>query len=116
MVSNISPLIAIFLWLMIPNVVSIQVLTSSSSNQSPLEIPDSDVSGLDGFTLCFRVFSHQFNKNFNPLITFPTSDEAPNPIRFGTVSAPCQFVSGKVLVYLKLIFILNCLHEKVVMR
>ena len=82
MVSNISPLIAMYLWLMIPNVVSIQVLTSSSSNQSPLEIPD----------------------------------EAPNPSRFGTVSAPCQFVSGKVLVYLKLIFILNCLHEKVAMR
>ena len=78
--------------LLITNVATIKVLTSPSSNQTTVEIPDSDVSGLDSFTVCFRIFSHQFNEDFNPLITL----SQPNSIQFGTVVTPCQFVSGKI--------------------
>ena len=84
------------LLLFITNVATIKVLTSPSSNQTTVEIPGSDVSGLDGFTVCFRVFSHQFNTNFNPLITLSQPNGASNPIQFGTVVTPCHFVSGKI--------------------
>ena len=79
----------------ITNVATIKVLTSPSSKQTTVEIPESDVSDLDGFTVCFRVFSHQFNKYFNPLITLSQPNGASNPIQFGTVVTPCHFVSGK---------------------
>ena len=82
----------------IPNIAAIKVLTSPAIGQSSVPIPGSDVSGLDAFTVCFRVFSHQFNKNFNPLITIPTSDGSNNPINFGTVATPCHYASGKGLL------------------
>ena len=83
--------------LIITNVATIKVLTSPSSNQTPVEIPESDVSGLDSFTVCFRVFSHQFNKDFNPLITLSPTSGSSSPIQFGTVVTPCDFASGKIL-------------------
>ena len=82
----------------ITNIAGIKVLTSPAIGQSSVPIPGSDVSGLDAFTVCFRVFSHQFNKNFNPLITIPTSDGSNNPINFGTVATPCHYASGKGLL------------------
>ena len=87
----------IYLLLLITNIATIKVLTSPSSNQTPVEIPESDVSGLDSFTVCFRVFSHQFNKDFNPLITLSPTSGASSPIQFGTVVTPCHFASGKIL-------------------
>ena len=82
----------------IPNIAGIKVLTSPATGQSSVQIPGSDVSGLDAFTVCFRVFSHQFNKNLNPLITIPTSDGSTNPINFGTVVTPCRYATGKELL------------------
>ena len=80
---------------LIINVASIKVLTSPSFNQTPVEIPESDISGLGAFSVCFRVFSHQFNKNFNPLITL-SSSLGPDSIQFGTVATPCHSSSGKI--------------------
>lgn len=84
-----------YLTFLITKVATIKVLTSPSFNQTSVEIPRSDISGLDAFSVCFRVFNHQFNKNFNPLITLSSFIGA-NPIQFGTVATPCHFVSGKI--------------------
>ena len=93
---KISPTQSIFfLIFLITNVATINVLTSPSFNHTPVEIPESDISGLDAFTVCFRVFSHQFNKNFNPLITL-SSSLGPNTIQFGTGATPCHYSSGKI--------------------
>ena len=84
-----------YLIFLITNVATIKVLTSPSFNNTPVEIPESDISGLDAFTVCFRVFCHQFDKNFNPLITL-SSSLGPNSIQFGTVATPCHSSSGKI--------------------
>ena len=86
---------------MISNIKGIKVITSPFKGASSVEILNSNAIGLDEFTLCFRIFSHQFNHGFQPIISFPFLDSytVSIPASFGTMGTPCAesfFGGGKL--------------------
>ena len=64
----------------------LQSTSNESATDSSAEILDSDLSGLEEFSLCFRLYSHQFSKNIQTLIVIKTTDD--RSLMINTASAP----------------------------
>lgn len=75
-------------------VSAIKVIKSPTSSDSLIsiggaEILDSNLSGLDDFTLCMRVKTLQFTNKFQTLLYLP-SDFSLLPLLIGTTPASCD--------------------------
>ena len=85
-----------FFVLTIISVVTSRKILRSSSGNSSAEILSSSVKGLDEFTLCGRIFSHQFSSERQTFLNFPT--DTSYSIALGTSAGyPCEtFFQGNV--------------------
>ena len=96
--STMNYIFIFFVLTFIPVVTSRKILRSLAGNSSA-EILNSSVQGLDEFTLCGRIFSHQFSSVIQTFLHFP-SDELYS-VALGTWPGyPCEtFFQGKILTF-----------------
>ena len=100
-----------FLLTIITVVTSRKILRSFSGNSSA-EILSSSVKGLDEFTLCGRIFSHQFSSERQTFLNFPTNTSY--LIALGTSAGyPCDktFYQGSVSWFHPLVLTLSLLKK-----
>ena len=84
-----------------PVVTSRKILRSSSVDSSA-EILTSSVQGLDEFTLCGRIFSHQFSSVAQTFLHFPDNSDSYS-VALGTFPGyPCDdsFYEGITYIFL----------------
>ena len=86
----------------IPVVTSRKILRSSSADSSA-EILTSSLQGLDEFTICGRIFSHQFSSEAQTFLHFLPDDSKVYSVALGTFPGyPCDdsFYQGNTYIFL----------------
>ena len=84
------------IFVFVPVVLSRKILSSDSSASSA-EILNSSVRNLDDFTLCGRLFSHQFSSSAQTLLHIATEEWKQYTVGLGTLPVPCDesYFEGK---------------------
>ena len=91
-----------FIFLVLFPVLSLRKILRSESSSSSAEILNSSIQNLDEFTLCGRIFSHQFSSVAQTFLHFLTDDDNDlNSVALGTFPGyPCDsFYQGYHISY-----------------